>query len=73
MGTLQVELNVFCSMLWLGMSPLTHVFEQVYGGRRVECGGLNMLDPGGSTIRRYGLVRVYVALLEEVCHCRGRL
>jgi hypothetical protein len=34
----------------------------------MECGVLNMLDPGSGSIRRYGLVRVGVALLEEVCH-----
>lgn len=28
-----------------------------------------MLGPGSSTITRYSLVRVSVALLEEVCHC----
>jgi hypothetical protein len=28
-----------------------------------------MLGPGGSTIRRYGLVGVGVALLEKECHC----
>jgi hypothetical protein len=33
------------------------------------CGGLNMLGPGSSTIWRYGLVGISVALLEEVCHC----
>jgi hypothetical protein len=30
-----------------------------------------MLGPGSSTIRRYGLVGVSVALLEKVCHCGG--
>ena len=33
------------------------------------CGGLNTLGPGSGTIRRYGLVGVGVALLEEVSHC----
>jgi hypothetical protein len=28
-----------------------------------------MLGPGCGTIKRYGLVGVVVALLEEVCHC----
>jgi hypothetical protein len=32
-------------------------------------GGLNMLGPGSSTVRKCGLVGVGVALLEEVCHC----
>ena len=36
-------------------------------------GGLNMLGPGSSTIRRCGLYGVGVALLEEVCHCRRGL
>jgi hypothetical protein len=30
------------------------------------CGGLNMLDPVSGTIRRYGIVRVGVTLLEEM-------
>jgi hypothetical protein len=30
-----------------------------------------MLDAGSGTIRRYGLVEVGVALLEEMCHCEG--
>jgi hypothetical protein len=30
-----------------------------------------MLGSGNGTIRRYGLVGVGMALLEEVCHCRG--
>ena len=37
------------------------------------CDGLNILGPGSGTIRRCGLVRVSVALLEEVCHCGGGL
>jgi hypothetical protein len=45
------------------------VFEQSIGGQGVECGGLNMLSPRNCTIRRYGLVGVGMALLEEVCHC----
>jgi hypothetical protein len=32
------------------------MFEQAYGGQGVECGGLNMLGPGSSTIRTHGLV-----------------
>jgi hypothetical protein len=32
-----------------------------------------MLDPGSGTIRRYGLVGIGVALLEDVCHCGGGL
>ena len=36
-------------------------------------GALNILDPGNGTIRRCALVRVGVALLEEVCHCGGGL
>ena len=34
-----------------------------------ETGGLNMLDLGGGTIRKYSFVGVRVALLEEVCYC----
>ena len=41
-------------------------------GPRVECGGLNENGShrlkGGGTVRRYSLVKVGVALLEEVCH-----
>ena len=32
-------------------------------------GDLNKLGPWSDTIRRYGLIGVGVALLEEVCHC----
>jgi hypothetical protein len=32
-------------------------------------GGLYMLGPGSDTIKRYDLVGIGVALLEEVCHC----
>lgn len=32
-----------------------------------------MLDPENGTIRKCGLVRVGVALLDEVCHCGGGL
>jgi hypothetical protein len=32
------------------------------GGQGMECGVLNMLDPGSSTIRRYGLVGGTMAL-----------
>ena len=49
------------------------MFEHAYGGQRVECGGLNMIDPWSGTIRRCSLDGVGVALLEEVCHCGGRL
>ena len=31
------------------------------------------LAPGRGTIRRCGLVGIDVSLLEEVCHCVGRL
>ena len=35
-----------------------------------DCGGLNMLGPRNCTIRRYGLVGVGVALVEEeMWHC----
>jgi hypothetical protein len=45
------------------------VFEQAYGGQGVEYGALNMFGPMSGTIRRSGLVRAGMALLEEVCHC----
>ena len=32
-----------------------------------------MIPKGSVTVRRCDFVRVAVALLEEVCHCRGRL
>ena len=35
--------------------------------------GLNMIGPGCCSILNSGLVRVDVALLEEVCHCRDGL
>lgn len=44
--TFEAGLNVFCSMLWLGMAPpWDHMFEQAYGNQGVECGGNNMLGP----------------------------
>ena len=49
------------------------MFEQACGGQGMECGRLNMLDPGNGTIRRCGLVEVGVTLLEEVCHLGGGL
>ena len=30
-GTFEVGLNVFCIMLWLGMAPQNHMFEQANG------------------------------------------
>jgi len=45
-------------MLWLGMAPITRVLEQSYGGQRMECGGLNMLDPGNGTIRRKNMYKL---------------
>ena len=38
-----------------------------------HCTGLNMIGPGSSTIRRYGLVGIGVDLLEEVSHFGGGL
>ena len=41
------------------------------------CGSLNVTGPynltGSDTIRRCGFVGKGKALLERVCHCRGRL
>ena len=42
------------------------MFEQAYGGQGMECSRLNMFGPRSGTIRRCGLARVGVALLEEV-------
>ena len=49
----------------------------------MKCGDMNRYGPhkvilnawpiGIGTIIRCGLVIVGIALLEEVCHCRGRL
>ena len=59
--------------------PKTHVekprvVDKVWTG---ECGSLNVTGPhiliGSGTIRRCGFVDVGMALLEEVCHCRGGL
>jgi hypothetical protein len=44
------------------------MLEQAYGGQGVECGGLNMLDPGSNTIRRCDLFGIDMALLEKICH-----
>lgn len=56
------------------------VWLQACGGQGVECGGLNKNAPPhfmclnawpieSDNIRRYGLVGVGVALLEEMYHC----
>jgi hypothetical protein len=50
-----------------------HTHTQTHTHSHTQCVGLNMLGPGSGTIRRCGLVRVGVALLEEVCHCGGGL
>ena len=39
----------------------------------MECGRLNTLGSGVALLVKCGLVEVGVALLEEVCHCGGRL
>ena len=44
-----------------------HIHTQTHTHSHTQCVGLNMLGPGSGTIRRCGLVRVGVALLEEVC------
>ena len=49
------------------------MFEQAYGGQGVDCGSFTMLGPRSGTIRRYGLVGVGVALLEEVSQCGSGL
>jgi hypothetical protein len=66
-GTSQVGLNAFLH----------------YGAQEVKCGGQNRngLHRGlglhacpirNDTIRRSGLVRIGVTLMEEVCHCGDR-
>ena len=62
MGTFEVGLNAFCTMIWL----------QAYGGQRVECDSLSKNGPcrpvESGTSRRYCiLVMASVALLEKVC------
>ena len=67
MGTFEVELNVFCIMLCLGMAPINSCSNKPLGGQGMECGCLNMPGLGSGSIRRSGFVGVGVALLEEVC------
>jgi hypothetical protein len=38
----EVQLNVFCHMLWLGMAPI----ESCLNTPIVECGGLHMFGQG---------------------------
>lgn len=49
------------------------MFEEAYRSQGVECGALNMIGPESGTIRRYDLVELSMALLEEVCYFRGGL
>ena len=49
------------------------MFGQTYGSQGVECGSLNMLVPGNSTIRKYSIVGEGVPVLKEVCYCEDRL
>jgi hypothetical protein len=56
---------------WRRLSALEHFCSLPSCSTFAFCGGLNMFGPGSDTIRRYGLVVVGVALLEEVCHCRS--
>jgi hypothetical protein len=71
MGTLEVVLNVFFIMLWLGRDAKVSWAQTSFQGQGVECDGLTMLGSGSGIIRRCGLVGVGVTSLEEVCHCRG--
>ena len=73
MGTFEIRLNIFCIMLCLNMSPIHSCVEQVNGGHRMEFGSLIILGQGRGTIRRCCLIGVGVAMLEEMCHCGGRL
>ena len=61
MGVLEVGLNVFFIMLWVGMAPIYFMLEQAYGGQGIKC-GLYMLGPESGTIRGYGLVGVGVSV-----------
>ena len=47
-----------------GNSPVSDLERKQFHFERGWFGGLNMLGPGGGTIRRCGFV-------EEVCHCGG--
>jgi hypothetical protein len=55
--------SAYLVLLCLEIFPRFYLF--VHG----TSGGLNMLDLGSGTIRRYDCVREGVALLEEVCYC----
>jgi hypothetical protein len=44
--------------------PQPHVFDQVYGGKGVECDGLYILGPGSGTIWRCGLFGIGVTGFE---------
>ena len=67
MGTFEVGLNEFCTLIFL----------QANGSHGMECGRLNVIDPhnliGSGTVRRCGFVGVGIVLLEEACHCENRL
>jgi hypothetical protein len=67
--------GVLLGGLWFERSLSAQIFIHYCISRQsimfTMCGGLNMLGPGGDTIRRCGIVRVGMALLEEVCHCGG--
>ena len=67
MRTFEVKLNAFCIMILL----------QVYGGQGVECGSLNVTGyhnlTGSATIRKCGFIGMRITLLEDMCHCVGRL
>jgi hypothetical protein len=56
MVALEVGLNVFFILLWIGMA------SQAYGGQEVDYDGLYMLGPGIGTISGCGPVEVGVSL-----------
>ena len=43
--------------------------QRVCGWVDASCGGLNILGPENGSVRRYGLVGIFVALSNEVFHC----
>ena len=58
-----------------GLGHVKHVEKSLshlwFGPHRLKC--LNAWSIGSCTIRRCGCGGIGVALVEEVCHCGGRL
>ena len=55
------------------LSGLQFQSISIFSNGKCICDGMNMCNSGSVTNRRYGLLGVGVALLEEMCHCGGRL